>query len=132
MFRRQIEELRRYLRADYAREITARNRDKSVQERWQLIRSSEEHKRRQIFANARAQCIALFSLGPLAVVAIGLISTHRRHDEIGLGLGVPDAIVYLAIVLYVVVAAIVGWHVGSGRARKQLEKRAATSASTGR
>ena len=130
MFRRQIEELRRYLRADYAREITARNRDKSVQERWQLIRSSEEHQRRQIFANARAQCIALFSLGPLAVVAIGLIGTHRRHDEIGLG--VPDAIVYLAIVLYVVAAAIIGWHVGSGRARKQLEKRAAASASTGR
>jgi hypothetical protein len=63
-------------------------------------------------------------------VAVDLISTHRLNEEIDLG--VPDAIVYLAIALYVVVASIIGRNVGSGRARKQLEKRAAASASTGR
>jgi len=128
MLRRQIQELRRYFRADYAREIAARNRDKSVQERWQLIAASEEHQRRRIFATARAQCIALISLGPLAVLAIGLVSTHRPHDEIELDIGpyrVPDAIVYLAMALYVVLAAVIGWHIGNRRARKQLALRPA-------
>jgi len=134
MFQRQIEELRRYFRADYAREIAARNMDKSLQERWQLITASEEHQRRQIFAKARGKCIALISLGPLAVLAIGMVGTHRLHDEIELDIGsyrVPDPIFYLALVLYVVLAAIIGWHVGNRRARKQLEKRALASPSAG-
>jgi len=135
MFHRQIEELRRYFRADYAREIAARNMDKSLQERWQLIAASEEHQRRQIFATARAQCIAIISLVPLAVIAIGLVSTHRLHDEVELDIGshrVPDAIVYLAMALYVVPAAILGWHVGTRRARKQLDRRGLAPASAGR
>ena len=127
MFEKDIDDLKTYVRADYARRIAAENRDKPIRERWRLILDSQGHKDRQLFARSRAKWIMIVAFSALLAIylvgtAAGLSSDSAVNPTIG-SYRFPDRLVMLISILIGLAIGIAGWSIGTRRARKQLAAR---------
>jgi hypothetical protein len=124
MFKKNVDNLKTYLRADYVRRIAAENRDKPIQERWRLIRDSDEHKHRQHFARARAKWILIIGVSTLlafylAMVVLGVSPDAPTNLTIG-SYRFPDWLMMSISILAGLAIGVAGWRIGNRRAREQL------------
>ena len=123
MFEKHVHDLKTYFRPDYARRIAAENRDKPIQERWRLIRESEDHKRRQHFAQSRAKWIGAIGSAVLltlylAMVLLGVSPDDPANPTIG-SYRFPDWLTMSIAILGGLAIGVVGWRIGTRRAREQ-------------
>jgi uncharacterized integral membrane protein len=127
MFEKHIDDLKTYVRADYARKIAAENRDKPIGQRWRLIRESEEHKHRLLFARSRATWILIIGASVLlafylAMVVMGVPSDAAINPTIG-SYRFPDSLVMLISIVIGLTIGIAGWCIGTKRARERITAR---------
>jgi hypothetical protein len=124
MSEKNVDNLKTYLRADYARQIAAENRDKPIQERWRLIRDSDEHKHRQQFARARSKWILIIGFSTLLAFYIVMVLFGVSPDDpTNLTVGsyrFPDWLTMSISILVGLAIGVAGWLIGNKRARAQL------------
>lgn len=124
MFEKNADGLKTYLRADYARRIAAENRDKPIQERWRLIRDSEEHKDRLLFARSRAKWILIVGVSTLLAFCLAMVVMGVSPDDpTNLTIGsyrFPDWLMMSISILVGLAIGVEGWLIGNKRARAQL------------
>jgi hypothetical protein len=130
MFEKNADGLKTYLRADYVRRISAENRNKPIQERWRLIRESDEHKDRLLFARSRAKWILIIGFSTLLALYLTLVVMDVPLDApanptIG-SYRFPDWLVMSISILIGLAIGVAGWRIGTRRAREQRAARRET------
>jgi len=122
MFEKNADGLKTYLRADYVRRIAAENRDKPIQERWRLIRESDEHKDRLLFARSRATWILIIGFSSLLAFYLAMVVTVVSPDDpTNLTIGsyrFPDWLMISISILGGLAIGVAGWLIGNKRARE--------------
>lgn len=96
----------------YASRIAAENRDKSFGERFRLIRTSPEHKRRQLLARTRASWMGIAGLSALAIFYLLILATGSVNA--------PDSLQIAIIALIALGGLAVGWQIGTRRGHAKL------------
>ena len=130
MFEKNVDDLKAYLRPDYVRRIAAENQDKPIQERWRLIRESDEHRHRQHFALHRSKWILIIGFSTLLALYLTLVVMDVPLDApanptIG-SYRFPDWLVMSISILIGLAIGVAGWRIGTRRAREQLAARRET------
>jgi hypothetical protein len=124
MLEKHGDDLKTYLRADYVRQIAADNRDKPIQERWRLIRESEEHKDRLLFARSRSKWILIIGFSTLLAFCLAMVVMGVSPDDpTNLTIGsyrFPDWLMMAISILIGLAIGVAGWLIGNKRAREQL------------
>ena len=123
-FRKTWWELRESFDGSYAREVAQLHRDKPIGARLQILKALPEYRKRQLYALTCAKWIVITVYGVLcSIFLVGRVFLGIPLDkEINPTVGsyhVPDSLLVVAIVLFVLVPSLIGWRIGTYRADRR-------------